>query len=235
MSEHDAPSEHVPVSEHDAVAPAPTSPDQAVWNEEVTGRARVLAARRFAVLAGRGDREGGGEVLVAGVFTALVAVGVVFLAMVYSYGYLWISSPVWPPEGSPSRPLPASEVVGLLAGAALLVVRGRAVEGVRRAPAVAAALGGVVVAAYVFAAAGRDLDLTVTAYGGIVGTLTWTVGVFAAGALALTVGVWWQERQGALSIRQRRALAAVVTQCWWFVVGTWTVTWVLLFVGARSA
>jgi cytochrome c oxidase subunit I+III len=148
-------------------------------------------------------------------------------AMVYAYGYLWLSADDWPLGGQDPRPLGEPLLaLGLLAGAWLLAPttnRGRLAATVSAAAAVAAVV--VQVAALV----GSDVTIDADAYQALVVTLEGWSAVVLGSAVAVRLAAVVLMGPGRRIDSLRDADRAFFT-C---AVLMWGAVWVTLHAGAR--
>jgi cytochrome c oxidase subunit I+III len=204
-------------------APLADPPATSVRDEqEVLAQAREQADRAFAAAGPTGR-----PIVVTGVIVGMIGVAHIVGAFVYSYFYVRLGTPEWPPPGTDLRGWALPAVALALVAATVPVASGR-----RRAPVtltISALLGAAALAVQVGAIVESGYALDANAYEGLVLVLEGVAAVLlAAGVLVrLTVVGLLRRAPGD------RALLEADGAVWVAAVATWTVLWAVLHVAPR--
>ncbi|MEG3192890.1 cytochrome c oxidase subunit I [Lysobacter sp. D1-1-M9] len=165
---------------------------------------------------------------------ALLIDGSLFASLVFSYFYLWLGAPVWPPPSSAIGGWTLPVIAVLMLGASEPVMRwalrsndGNRQGHLRLGLAIAAALGLGFLATHVLALSGSVGAPQTHAYASVVWTLAGFHGVHLLVGVLVAALVWARSRRGHVDA-QRRLEARIAAAFWRYVVAQGLVMWAVV-------
>lgn len=207
------------------------------WNWPKSVPTSDEAAEAFAKEYGIPVHPNGSRVVAQwGVGLAILIFAIGLSGLLFSYYYLRVQNPVWPPEGTPLPPLilPGLTALLLLLGCgvsrwAVAQIRLGSIGRLQAGLAGLLLLGGAAVWLQTRIFAGLGFDWTSSGYGSAFYILAWFsfATVFLATGMSALLLLW--SRQGAYSV-QRYTGVENLRNVWWSLTIAWIVTGFVIYV-----